>query len=64
MERTTIQVPESFVAIFGKDAENVISEMIKKKGEKLKIVEKISKMSLPVDDWDVMEKEIIEGAIE
>ena len=64
MERTTIQVPESFVTIFGKDAEKVISEMIKKKGEKLKIVEKISKMNLPVDDWDVMEKEIIEGAIE
>ncbi len=64
MDRAVIEVPEAFAAIFGKDAEKVISEMVRKRGEKLKIVEKLSEMNLDVDDWETMENEIIEGAIE
>jgi len=35
---------------------------IGKKG-KIQAVEKIAAMNLPVDDWEKMEKEIVEGAV-
>ncbi|GEM_PF-2617904 len=64
MEPSVVKIPESFVSIFGKDAEKVMLEIIKKSEKKLEIVKKLSDMNLPVAEWEEMEKEIIAGAIE
>ncbi|ADD08076.1 hypothetical protein [Candidatus Aciduliprofundum boonei] len=42
----------------------LVEELLKIWEKKLKLVEEIESMNLPVDDWDKMEEEIIGGAVE
>ena len=44
--------------------EKLVEELLKTWEKKLKLVEDIENMNLPVDDWDKMEEEIIGGAVE
>ena len=44
--------------------DKLVEELLKTWEKKLKLVEEIESMDLPVDDWDKMEEEIIGGAVE
>ena len=44
--------------------EKLAEDILKAWEKKLKIVEEIENMDLPVDDWDKMEEEIMWGAVE
>ncbi len=44
--------------------EKLARDVLKAWEKKLKIVEEIENMDLPVDDWDKMEEEIMRGAVE
>ncbi len=44
--------------------ERLTEDILKAWENKLKIIEEIEKMDLPVDEWEKMEEEIMRGAIE
>ncbi len=44
--------------------EKLTEDILKAWEKKLKIIEEIENMDLPIDDWDKMEEEIIRGAVE
>ncbi len=44
--------------------EKLTEDILKAWEKKLKIIEEIEKMDLPVDDWEKMEEEIMRGAVE
>ena len=44
--------------------EKLTEDIIKAWEKKLKIIEEIENMNLPVDDWEKMEEEIMRGAVE
>ena len=44
--------------------EKLLDDILKAWEKKLKIVDEIRSMELPVDEWDSMEEEIMRGAIE
>ena len=44
--------------------EKLTEDILKAWEKKLKIIEEIENMNLPVDDWDKMEEEIMRGAVE
>ena len=56
-----LMVREYLNEILGK---KLAGDIIKAWEKKLKIVEEIETMNLPVDDWEKMEEEIIRGAVE
>ena len=55
------EIFEALEEILGK---RTMAELINAFERKLKIIEEIGGMNLPVSDWDDMEKEIIKGAVE
>ena len=59
--RDNVMIGEYLNEILG---EKIADEIIRAWEKKLKIVEEIGDMNLPVDDWDKMEEEIIRGAVE
>ncbi len=44
--------------------EKLTEDILKVWEKKLKIIEEIENMDLPVDDWEKMEEEIMRGAVE
>ncbi len=44
--------------------ERLTEDILKAWEKKLKIIEEIEKMDLPVDEWEKMEEEIMRGAVE
>ncbi len=44
--------------------EKLTEDILKAWEKKLKIIEEIENMNLPVDDWEKMEEEIMRGAVE
>jgi len=55
---------EKFEGLIDLMGERVVADLINAFEKKLKIIEEISNMNLPVSDWEEMEEEIIQGAIE
>ena len=55
-----LMIGEYLTGILG---EKLARDVLKAWERKLKIVEEIENMNLPVDDWDKMEDEIMRGAI-
>lgn len=64
MDKVSVDIPETLVNVFGKDVDKIIKDILDKRSEKLKLIQEIKGMKLPVDDWQEMEDEIIEGAVE
>ena len=44
--------------------EKLTEDILKAWEKKLKIIEEIENMDLPIDDWEKMEEEIMRGAVE
>lgn len=44
--------------------DKIVKDILNKRAEKLKLVQEIREMDLPVDDWQKMEEETIQGATE
>ncbi len=44
--------------------EKLTKDILKAWEKKLKTIEEIENMNLPVDDWEKMEEEIMRGAVE
>ena len=44
--------------------EKLTEDILRAWEKKLKIIEEIEKMDLPVDDWEKMEEEIMRGAVD
>lgn len=64
MEKISVDIPERLISTFGKDVDKMIVDILNKRSEKLKLIQEIKKMNLPVNDWQQMEDEIIKGAVE
>ena len=60
-DTNNVMIGEYLNGILG---ERVAEDIIKAWEKKLKIIEEIGNMNLPVDDWEKMEEEIIRGAVE
>ena len=59
--RNNLVIGEYLNGILG---ERLTEDILKAWEKKLKIIEEIEKMDLPVDEWEKMEEEIMRGAIE
>ena len=62
MEKISVDIPKRLTDIFGDDIDRIVQDMLDKRSDKLKLIQKIKKMNLPVDDWETMEEETIKGA--
>ena len=63
MQDIKIKIPQKIIERFGDKSRKIVEKMLETHAEKLKIVDEIKKMNLPVAEWDEIEEEIIKGAI-